>query len=109
MRHHKRLLLRQHGADVQFGSNFSKEPVYVAVLTALNSSLASGGSLKGVLFWRWSEDGGSDQTTVKTGDSIFQCVQPLWLYEEHLNTTHLLLSATCWVTECYPTIQHSSK
>ena len=62
---------------VQFGSNFSKESVYTAVLAALNSSLAGGGSLKGVLFWRWSEDGGSDQTTVDTGDSIFQCVHNL--------------------------------
>ena len=70
--HHKGPYPQTTSLDVQFGSNYSKESVYTAVLGAFNTSLASGGSLKGVLFWRWSEDGGSDQTTVETGDSIYQ-------------------------------------
>lgn len=46
--------------------------MYTAVYSALQSSLQSNGPLKGVLFWRWSTDGGSDDTTVYTGDDIYQ-------------------------------------
>lgn len=77
---------------MQFGSNDSKESVYTAVLAALNNSLATGSSLKGVLFWRWSEDGGRDQTTVETGDSIYQCVS-LCRKCDRLRTSHACYAA----------------
>jgi hypothetical protein len=59
-------------ACMQFGKGDGKQEVYQAVLGALNASLASGGPLKGVLFWRWSEDGGSDLNTVYTNDVTYQ-------------------------------------
>lgn len=57
---------------VQFGKGSSKQATYQAVYQALQDSIARGGPLKGVLFWRWDRDGGNDETTVYTGDQIFQ-------------------------------------
>jgi hypothetical protein len=56
----------------QFGKGDDKQETYEPVYSALQDSIAKGGALKGVLFWRWDKDGGSDMNTVYTGDSIFQ-------------------------------------
>ena len=58
---------------VQFGKGSNKGPTYQAVYNALEQSLESGGQLRGVLFWRWNEDGGSDENTVYTNDSTWKC------------------------------------
>lgn len=57
---------------VQFGKSGDKQATYQAVFNALEQSLANGGQLRGALFWRWNEDGGSDLNTVYTGDSTWQ-------------------------------------
>ena len=58
---------------MQFGKGSNKGPTYQAVYNALEQSLESGGQLRGVLFWRWNEDGGSDENTVYTNDSTWKC------------------------------------
>ena len=57
---------------MQFGKSGDKQATYQAVFNALEQSLANGGQLRGALFWRWNEDGGSDLNTVYTGDSTWQ-------------------------------------
>ena len=56
----------------QFGKSGNKAATYQAVFNALEQSLANGGQLRGVLFWRWNEDGGSDMNTVYTNDSTWK-------------------------------------
>jgi len=57
---------------LQFGKSGNKQPTYQAVFNALEQSLANGGQLRGALFWRWNEDGGSDLNTVYTNDATWQ-------------------------------------
>lgn len=56
----------------QFGKSGDKTATYQAVFSALEQSLANGGQLRGALFWRWNEDGGSDLNTVYTNDSTWR-------------------------------------
>ena len=56
----------------QFGKSGNKAATYQAVFSALEQSLANGGQLRGALFWRWNEDGGSDMNTVYTNDSTWK-------------------------------------
>ena len=73
----------------QFGKSGDKQATYQAVFNALEQSLANGGQLRGALFWRWNEDGGSDLNTVYTGDSTWQYAPPQKL---HVVTTANLLA-----------------
>ena len=66
--------------SVQFGKSGNKLATYQAVFNALEQSLATGGQLRGALFWRWNEDGGSDMNTVYTGDSTWQYAPPQKLH-----------------------------
>ncbi|CAK0752555.1 hypothetical protein CVIRNUC_002155 [Coccomyxa viridis] len=59
----------------EFGKSGDKQATYQAVFNALEQSLANGGQLRGALFWRWNEDGGSDLNTVYTGDSTWQLIE----------------------------------
>ncbi len=45
---------------------------YEAVYSRLLQSVQSGDNFRGAMFWRWAEDGGTDATTVYTGDATFQ-------------------------------------
>lgn len=45
---------------------------YEAVYSKVLESVQNGDNLRGALFWRWAEDGGTDSTTVYTGDATFQ-------------------------------------
>ena len=76
----------------QFGKSGDKQATYQAVFSALEQSLANGGQLRGALFWRWNEDGGSDLNTVYTGDSTWQYAPPQKLHVLQLvvTTTNLL-------------------
>ncbi|CAL5227630.1 g10635 [Coccomyxa viridis] len=59
----------------EFGKSGDKTATYQAVFSALEQSLANGGQLRGALFWRWNEDGGSDLNTVYTNDSTWKLIE----------------------------------
>ena len=66
----KPLLLEEFGK--QSNGAGDKAPYYDVVLNSLLTSLANGDAFRGALFWRWAADGGSDSTTVQTGDATWQ-------------------------------------
>eukprot|EP00884_Botryococcus_braunii_P019303 jgi/Botrbrau1/6056/Bobra.0042s0036.1 len=69
----KPLLLEEFGKRKENGDN--QVSWYEAVYSAVLNSIENGDNLRGAMFWRWAEDGGTDSTTVYTGDQSFSVVK----------------------------------
>lgn len=68
--------MKRGGGVLQFGkrkvNGDNQLSWYEAVYSKVLESVQNGDNLRGALFWRWAEDGGTDSTTVYTGDATFQ-------------------------------------